>query len=123
MVAALIVGGPAVAPAETVREGLVIDHVTVVDVRTGALARDRAVVIADGKIAEVTGAGAVRVAGSARRVDGQGRFVVPGFNDMHAHNLNTDSPETSLPLMLANGVTGFRQMAGSPELLAARACR
>jgi hypothetical protein len=117
---ALMTGSAAVG-AETVREGLVIDHVTVVDVRTGGLARDRAVVIAGGKIAKIVSAGSVRVAGAGRRVEGRGRFVVPGFNDMHAHNLNTDSPDTSLPLMLANGVTGFRQMAGAPELLAARA--
>jgi Amidohydrolase family len=117
----LIVGCADDAQAEAVRTGLVLDHVIVVDVRTGQLARDRAVVIADGKIVEVAQGGAVRVAGAGRLIEGNGRFVVPGFNDMHAHNLNTDSPETSLPLMLANGVTGFRQMAGSPELLANRA--
>lgn len=121
LLAALSGGGVSTAHAETVRTGLVLDHVTVVDVRTGGLARDRVVVIANGKITKVARAGSVQVAGDARRVEGRGRFVVPGFNDMHAHSLNTDSPETSLPLMLANGVTGFRQMAGSPKLLAARA--
>jgi imidazolonepropionase-like amidohydrolase len=118
---ALIVGHADNAQAQTVRAGLVLDHVIVVDVRSGQLVRDRALVIADGKIVEVARGGAVRVTGAGRLIEGNGRFVVPGFNDMHAHNLNTDSPETSLPLMLANGVTGFRQMAGSPELLANRA--
>ena len=121
LLVALIVGNAANVQAETVRSGLVLDHVIVVDVRTGELVRDRAVVMADGKILEIARAGAVRVSGAGRLIEGNGRFVVPGFNDMHAHNLNTDSPETSLPLMLANGVTGFRQMAGSPELLANRA--
>lgn len=109
------------ARAETVREGLVLDHVTVVDVRTGRLARDRAVVVAGDRIVRVARGGSVRAAGAARLVDGRGRYVAPGFNDMHAHNLNTESPETSLPLMLASGITGFRQMAGSSSLLAARA--
>jgi imidazolonepropionase-like amidohydrolase len=121
LLVALMACGSDNAQAETVRTGLVLDHVIVVDVRTGQLARDRAVVVADGKIVEVTHGGAVRIAGAGRLIEGKSRFVVPGFNDMHAHNLNTDSPATSLPLMLANGVTGFRQMAGSPELLAARA--
>lgn len=110
LIAALL-GDAASARAETVREGLVLDGVTVVDVRTGRLARGRAVVIAGGRIAKIARAGSVSAAGAARRVDGRGRFVVPGFNDMHAHNLNTASPETSLPLMLASGITGFRQMA------------
>ncbi len=110
-----------VAQAETVREGLVLDRVTVIDVRTGKLLRNRAVVIAGGKIVKVAAAGSVTAADAAQRVDGAGRFVVPGYNDMHAHNLNTASPETSLPLMLASGVTGFRQMApalpsGKPPL-------
>jgi imidazolonepropionase-like amidohydrolase len=121
LLVALIASRADDAQAETVRNGLVLDHVVVVDVRTGGLARDRAVIVADGKIVAVVRGGTVRVAGSGRLIEGRGRFVVPGFNDMHAHNLNTDSPATSLPLMLANGVTGFRQMAGSPELLAARA--
>ncbi|HEY0747091.1 MAG TPA: amidohydrolase family protein [Steroidobacteraceae bacterium] len=120
---ALNVGRAGAAQPETVRTGLVLDHVVVVDVRTGQLVRDRALVVADGKIVEVARGGTVRVTGAGRLIEGNGRFVVPGFNDMHAHNLNTESPETSLPLMLANGVTGFRQMAGSPELLAKRAAR
>lgn len=107
--------------AETVRGGLVLDRVTIVDVRDGRLVRDRAVIIAGDDIVRIVPAGSVKVAGAGRRIDGKGLFVVPGFNDMHAHNLNSDSPETSLPLMLANGITGFRQMAGAPALLAATA--
>ena len=123
LAAALVasLAGVARADAETVRDGLVLDRVTVVDVRTGRLLRDRAVIVSSGRISRVVRAGSVQVTGAARRVDGQGRFVTPGFNDMHAHNLNTESPETSLPMMLASGITGFRQMAGAPALLAARA--
>lgn len=109
------------AGAKTVRDGLVLDNVTVVDVRTGRLQRGRAVIVAGDRIAGIEPAGSVLVEGAARRIDGRGSFVTPGFNDMHAHNLNSESPATSLPLMLANGITGFRQMAGAPPLLAARA--
>lgn len=113
--------GGGAARAQAVRADLVLDRVTVVDVRTGRLLRDRAVVIAADRIVRVSRAGGVRAAGAARIVDGRGRFVIPGFNDMHAHSLNAESPATSLPLMLASGITGFRQMAGAPALLAARA--
>ena len=100
--------------------GLVLDHVNVVDVRNGSIARNRSVLIDGEKIARIGTAGSVGGRGD-RHVDGHGGYLVPGYNDMHAHNLNTASPETSLPLMLANGVTGFRQMAGAPALLARRA--
>lgn len=106
---------------EIVRQGLVLDRVTVIDTRTGATKPDSAVWIQGGRILKVAPARSFKVAGTARRVSLPGRFVVPGYNDMHAHNLNSASPATSLPLMLASGITGFRQMAGSPELLAARA--
>ena len=99
--------------------GLVLDHVNVVDVRSGSIARNRSVLIVGDKIARIGAAGSVGGRGD-RHIDGHGGFLVPGYNDMHAHNLNTASPETSLPLMLANGVTGFRQMAGAPPLLARR---
>ena len=39
---------------------------------------------------------------------------------MHAHPLNDKHPAGALELMLANGITGFRQMAGSPQLLSER---
>ncbi|QDC37861.1 amidohydrolase family protein [Sphingobium fuliginis ATCC 27551] len=112
----------AAAPSvDMVRQGVVLDGVTVIDTRTGAARPNSAVWIQGERIVKVAPAHSFKVARTARRVSLPGRFVVPGYNDMHAHNLNSASPATSLPLMLASGITGFRQMAGSPELLAARA--
>ena len=109
--ATLLAGCAAIPPSDIVSEGLLLDHVAVVDVLDGTVARDRAIVITDGRIVRLARGGSVGVTGSAQAIDGKGAFVVPGFNDMHAHNLNTASPETSLVEMLASGVTGFRQMA------------
>jgi hypothetical protein len=118
-VAALFLAGCATLPErKPVNAGLIIDHVTVVDVRDGKLVPDRAIIIADDRIKAIVAAGSVSATGTARLVDGGSAYVVPGYNDMHAHNLNNASPETSLPLMLAHGVTGFRQMAGVPPVLA-----
>ena len=116
LVLTIAAGGSRAAPAA----GLVLDHVNVVDVRNGSIARNRAVLIVGERITQIGAAGSVGGRGD-KHIDGHGGFLVPGYNDMHAHNLNTASPETSLPLMLANGVTGFRQMAGAPALLARRA--
>ena len=39
---------------------------------------------------------------------------------MHVHALGPDDPSHFLALTLAEGVTGFRQMSGSPQLLQQR---
>ena len=72
---------------------LVLDGVTVVDTRTGGLTPGRAVVVEGGRIAAILPAGAARRRG-AQVVDARGEFLVPGFNDMHAHPLNAvENPE------------------------------
>jgi hypothetical protein len=53
-------------------------------------------------------------------VDGGNRFAVPGYNNMHSHALIAERPELLLATMLTEGVTGFRQMSGTPKLLKAR---
>lgn len=97
---------------------LVLTGANVVDPRTGSVARNRDVTIVDGVIDGVEPA--ARTAVGIRRVDVSGKFIVPGFNDMHAHALNEKDPAGALELMLAFGITGFRQMSGSDALLAAR---
>lgn len=115
--AALLLAGNVAGQAAAAQD-LVIDKVTVVDTRTGKLARNRAIVIDNGRIVRVVRAGSVK--GQARTIDAGGKFAVPGYLDMHAHPLTSTSPATSLPLMVANGITGYRQMGGDPGLLAAR---
>jgi imidazolonepropionase-like amidohydrolase len=106
---------------------LVLRNVTVVDTRDGTLAPGLDVFIAGGVIAEITttdpaapAAAAASTAADAHVVDGSGRYLIPGFQDMHAHPLNHKRPAGGLELMLANGITGFRQMGGSPRLLRER---
>lgn len=94
-------------------------NANVVDVRTGDVRRGVDIEIADGRIAAIGEGGSA--AASSAGVDLAGAYVVPGYNDMHAHTLQLDDPSGAYRLMLAHGVTGYRQMAGSPQLLARRA--
>lgn len=96
-----------------------IDGATVVDPRDGSLHPDMSVRMAGDRIVEIVG-GARCPSPGPDRIDASGKFIVPGYNDMHSHALELADPSGSLALMLAEGVTGFRQMSGSPELLAAR---
>lgn len=62
---------------------IVFENATVLDAEAGTLTPDRRVVVADGRIAEVT-AGASR-AGEATRIDLRGATLMPGMIDAHVH--------------------------------------
>ncbi|WP_353946641.1 amidohydrolase family protein [Streptomyces sp. HUAS MG91] len=97
----------------------VIRNVIVVDPVEGSAMSGADVVVDAGRIVSV--ASATDAGAGAQVIEGRGRFLVPGFMDMHMHALNTpDDVDGTYALMLANGVVGFRQMSGSRDLLTAR---
>jgi hypothetical protein len=75
--------------------------------------REHTVVVRDGRIAAVGPSGAIRVPAGAVRVDGRGRFLMPGLADMHVHPYNTDQ----FINYLAHGVTTIAVLNGSPPML------
>ncbi len=105
----------------TPSETLVLSNVTVVDPETGKLTPDAHVTMAGGKVIGIqVGEAPAGADPAARRIDARGKYVVPGFLDMHVHSMQEPHPPDSLAMLLAHGVTGIRQMAGSPELLERR---
>ena len=98
---------------------LVLAHANVVDVHDGSVHHDVNVAVQGDRIIAVTPS---KLAGrpDGRIIDLHGAYVAPGFMDMHAHPLDSPDPVGSLQLMLAEGITGVRQMSGSPELLQRR---
>ncbi len=102
-------------------QALAIADVSVVDVEHGRLIGPRTVLIADGRITAVGVPSDLPIPRGTERVDGRGRFLMPGLVDMHVHLFNNAShrpPNTwSLPLYVANGVTSVREMAALPESL------
>jgi hypothetical protein len=94
--------------------------VTIVDTENGALAPGMSIWMDRGRIVRITTTSATPTDPSVRSVDAAGKFVVPGYNNMHSHALAADNASGVMALMLTEGVTGFRQMSGSPELLKAR---
>ena len=97
-----------------------IDRATIVDTIDGTLVHDATILVSHGRIVSIADAAVGGADPALRRIDATGKFVVPGYNDMHSHVLNLDDPSGGLALMLAEGVTGFRQMSGSPERLRER---
>lgn len=102
-------------------ESLVLRGATVVDTRTGETIPDRDVVLTGDRISAVLPADSSDPTTSgARVVDVSGTWLVPGFNDIHAHALEASDPRGTHELMLTFGVTGYRQMSGSADLLRRR---
>lgn len=53
----------------------------------------------------------------AEKIDGRGKWLIPGLHDMHVH---LDGTKGMLALFVMNGVTTVRNMAGSPRTIALR---
>jgi imidazolonepropionase-like amidohydrolase len=101
---------------------LAITHVTVIDATGRAPQPDQTVLIDGGRITAVGAAAKIKVPKSARTIDASGRFLLPGFWDMHVHiaGVTADpswSKQILLPLLLANGITGVRDMGGDLDAL------
>jgi imidazolonepropionase-like amidohydrolase len=107
-------------PKPAAAEKLLLHGVTVVNTRDGSVLSDMDLTLDGGRIKSIESSGSVAPDTSVKVIDAAGKFVVPGFIDMHAHPLSVKDPSGSLELMLASGVTGFRQMNGSTELLKER---
>lgn len=100
--------------------------VNVIPMDRERLLKNQTVIVRNGVIAEIGDVKKVKVPKDAVRVDGAGKFLIPGLVDMHTHLLS-DSDEypdaiapDELRVMVANGVTTVRFMIGTPELLALR---
>lgn len=109
-------------PAPLVDSGrdLVLRNVTIVDTHDGHLSPGMTVYINAGKIASIGQDQTAPRRGATPVVDAQGKFLVPGFVDGHVHVLGSPEAANDEALMLANGITGIRQMAGTAELLQKR---
>jgi imidazolonepropionase-like amidohydrolase len=96
------------------RPAIAIEHVALVDVVRGEIVSPRTVLVVDGRIAAMGEPEAITIPPAAVRVDGRGRYLMPGLVDMHVHLFNNASRrppnEWAFPLFVANGVTGVREM-------------
>ena len=73
------------APA-TAGETLVIENVTVIPMtKEGGVLPNRTVVIEGGRIVSIADAADAGGPPDANRIDGTGKWLVPGFSDMHVH--------------------------------------
>ena len=99
-----------------------ITNVTVVDT-TGGPSRPNFIVVIDGSRITYVGKGRSHALKRAHVIDGTGKYLIPGLWDMHIHTFFGDwvpgGKEVTLPLFIANGITGVRDMGSDLELILA----
>src|SRR6266481_3561510 len=100
---------------------IAIIHATVINPNTSSVLANRTVVITGDQITSVSDAAKFRLPKNARVIDATGQYLIPGLWDMHVHSAFGDwfpgGRDIILPLFIANGVTGVRDMGGDIPVL------
>jgi imidazolonepropionase-like amidohydrolase len=96
--------------------------VNVVPMDRDRVLRNQTVVVRGDRIESLGPADAVGVPDGAFRIEGQGRYLMPGLADMHVHltSRTFEWLRNDFVLWIANGVTTVRVMWGSPGIVAER---
>ena len=90
---------------------IAITNVTIIDLKGGPVKSEMTVLITHNRICKIDRADKISLAEGVTQIDGSGKFLIPGLWDMHVHWYD----ENYLPIFIANGVLGIRQMWGAPE--------
>ena len=125
LISALALSLAACAPAPSADTSITaFVGVSVVPMDSERVLADQTVVVRGDRIVAVGPARSVRVPDGARRVDGRGKWLMPGLAEMHGHvpppNAPPEYTERVLFLYLANGITTVRGMLGAPGQLELR---
>ncbi len=88
---------------------------TLIDGTGAAPVPDAAVVIRDGRIVEAGPRSKIKIPNNSTIVDAKGKFILPGFWDMHAHFEQVEWG----PIYLAAGVTTVRDCGNEFEFITA----
>jgi imidazolonepropionase-like amidohydrolase len=123
----LVGGGPAALQVPPVTA---LVDVNVVPMDVERVLRGQTVLVREGRIAEIGPSASVRVPDGAARVEGRGRYVIPGLAEMHGHLMPPANQagtslealnERILELNAIHGITTIRGMLGHPYHLTLRA--
>ncbi len=93
---------------QTTAVDFVIENIHVVPLNQEVVLQNRAIAVRDGMIIGIVDQSAADTYVASKRVDGGGRYIMPGLADMHIHmRMN---PQAAFNLYLANGVTTVTNM-------------
>jgi len=110
--------------AEAFGQTVIFENVNVIPMDRERVIEGQTVVVRDGRIAQIAPAASVNAPAGAARVDGAGKYLMPGLAEMHGHLTANYLPDEAkadvLYLYVANGVTTVRAMLGNPEAITTR---
>src|SRR5688572_2235542 len=123
--------GSAIGLAALFAAPALAQSVAFVDVNVVPLDRERVlerqtVVVTGDRITAIGPASSTPVPSAATRIDGRGKYLMPGLAEMHAHVVGGGNPNHEqlnrdiLFLYVANGITSIRAMLGAPNQIPLR---
>lgn len=97
-------------------------NVTIIPMDKERIIEGQTVIVRDGKINQLGPAFKTSIPEGAERIDGKGKYLIPGLVDMHVHLKDIDDNEMSalLQLYVVNGVTTVLNLSGIPRHLEIR---
>jgi len=101
-------------PKETYKEKenqtkeLLIVNCNIVDVKNGVIIPNRQLLVVNNRIVSIDSI-ILDLPNNLKKIDAKGQYIMPTLWDMHIHTISL-SPQLHFPLLIANGVTGLRDM-------------
>jgi cytosine/adenosine deaminase-related metal-dependent hydrolase len=123
IISVLAVAALGTAPA-ALAQTVAFENVNVIPMDRERILESQTVVVLNGRITELGPSASTKPPADATRIDGTGKFLLPGLAEMHGHLTANYLPDAAradvLYLYVANGVTTVRAMLGNPEAIATR---
>ena len=96
--------------------------VTIVPMDRELILDNQTALVKDGKIVEMGPSDKVKVPAGALRIEGRGKYLMPGLADLHIHlsDYNEQHNAAMMRLYVVNGVTTVLNLAGAPHHLELR---
>src|SRR5688572_3790491 len=100
---------------QSLNADILIENVNIIDIETGAVIAGQDVMIIENRITTIAVHGKNEVQAKTV-IDGTGKYLIPGLWDMHVHMMRKEWYRSQMPLLRANGITGFREMWGDLKI-------
>jgi len=91
---------------------IVLIGARVIDLDDGAAGEPSDILIRGGRIERIMATDTYSIPTTYLRFDADASYVIPGLWDMHTHIRNDEELETFIPLLVAHGVVGLRDLWG-----------
>lgn len=88
-------------------QDIIIESINIIDVINNKIQYNKTILISEGKIKRISNKSFTSK--HAVKVNGKGKFLIPGLWDMHVHTVDS----SYLTMFVMNGVVGIRDMGGA----------